>query len=527
MKNVDYLIIGAGLAGMVVHQFLQNPNVVIVDPRPGGYKIGESIIPEHFHHPVMKELLPAIQKLPSYSPKHGTTFIRDDRVASFPLPEQEIGQAMHVSRHEMEALMLETWETPVVEERVIAVDFEQKVVTTDTSQYRVAQQIIDCSGPAMVLAQLLGEVEELWPVYATWAYYDIVENDAAGFEEAIEERGWTKVRYDSRNRVLLRDEELAGWEAGRTTILTHVSDGVWTWQIPLHSEQLLSFGVVSRHGKISQEQLDELAAQPAPNYKLKPRPLDKSSDHNRLHVRNHFARRASTPATDAYILVSDAYAFADPIYSVGTGFAVNKAIEVATILNETGWTPETKAAYCANYESQIERAVGAFQFWYSGEVVSEDSVAAEVRDKYLVGEAFQTDLAQYYGSALADADLSDRVLNADPFSIDWNLPSLEGPVCKLLPLKDGRLAGWQFVGANLSAGGVVARWTHDEWPDLFLLVASEGADRALDFRVSYRNLMESDYPMSDALRGLIAALTESTCQHSEEWLAIASERARA
>ena len=84
---------------------------------------------------------------------------------------------MHVSRHEMEALMLDIWETPVIKERVSAIDFQQKVVTTDKSQYRVARQIIDCSGSAMVVAHLLGEGEELWPVYATWAYFDVVEND--------------------------------------------------------------------------------------------------------------------------------------------------------------------------------------------------------------------------------------------------------------------------------------------------------------------------------------------------------------
>ncbi len=516
MIDVDYLVIGAGLCGMVFHRFLDSERCVLVDSRPGRYKIGESIIPEQFRHPKLQALLPAIQALPSYSRKYGTTFISDGRVASFPLPESEVGQAMHCSRHEMEACIRKQWQVPIRTERVTAIDFAKKLVTTDKNTYRVAHQIIDCSGPAMVVASLVDDVQQLWPVFATWAYYDVVDNDSARFFAAARARGWAKMRYDSQHRRVLAGEEIPGWEPGRTTILTRVRDGVWTWQIALHDEKLLSFGAVSRHGKISREDLAKLADNPAPNYTLRPRPHDKSSYYNRLHVRNYFARKAKKAATADYILISDAFAFADPVYSVGTGLAVNKAIEVASVLNKQGWNAEIAETYCKHYDAQIDRAIAGFKFWYTGEVF-DDRTAAQIQDKFLVGDEFQVGILEHYGTAVADADLSAKVLRADPFSIDWTRPPLDKPVAELLELQDGCLATWRFVGANESAGGIVSRWTHPRWPDLSLLVSREDGST---LRVMYMNLLEGTYPSSPDLRALLAALRRTTKLRAEMWFSL-------
>jgi len=42
--KVDYLIIGAGLAGITLKHFLKNDRTVVVDPNPGAYKVGESFM---------------------------------------------------------------------------------------------------------------------------------------------------------------------------------------------------------------------------------------------------------------------------------------------------------------------------------------------------------------------------------------------------------------------------------------------------------------------------------------------------
>ena len=67
--RVDYLIVGAGLAGITLKHFLENERTVILDPNPAAYKVGESFIPETFHHPEMQTLLAGIKRLPSFSKK--------------------------------------------------------------------------------------------------------------------------------------------------------------------------------------------------------------------------------------------------------------------------------------------------------------------------------------------------------------------------------------------------------------------------------------------------------------------------
>ena len=92
MREVEHLIVGAGPAGLVLQRFLREPDTVLLDPSPFGYKIGESIIPEHFGHPLLAELLPALRAQPSYSPKYGTIFVADGCAASFPLSPGTIFQ---------------------------------------------------------------------------------------------------------------------------------------------------------------------------------------------------------------------------------------------------------------------------------------------------------------------------------------------------------------------------------------------------------------------------------------------------
>lgn len=69
--DVDYLIISAGMAGTVLDHFLRAEpgRKVFVDPKPGGYKVGESVMPEHFLPPELAALLDEIRELPSFTPK--------------------------------------------------------------------------------------------------------------------------------------------------------------------------------------------------------------------------------------------------------------------------------------------------------------------------------------------------------------------------------------------------------------------------------------------------------------------------
>lgn len=530
MKKVDYLIIGGGIAGITLKHFLKNKRTVLLEATPGKYKIGESIIPEHFRHPELRKLIPDMVKCPSYSPKQGSTFIDQGSVASFPLPPGALTGAMHITRTEMEQVMLDHWGVERVQGRVVAVDLKKKIVRTEDEEYQVANQIIDCSGPSMCLANLLNQVKILWPVCTTWAYWDVVDDDPKKFYAAIAKRKWSWLRYDY-GRVIPSDSK--DWSPSRSTILTKIKDGMWTWEIPLYRQKLLSYGVVYRGKPIPKEEYCKIASSHiSPNYTLKMRPLDESGIYNRMYVRNNFARSAAVPATMDYIMVSDAFCFADPIYSVGSGLAINKAIEVATVLNETGWSPEICQGYCEHYAHQLKGAVEGFQFWYDGKTIRQDSAAKTVQDQLLVGNTFQANITYHYVRSLASSDLSPRLYPADRFAVDWSDPKMERAtrtltraVRTLLDVtKGGDVAGWTFLKARPAVDGLLLAWKGgSDRPPLRLLVSKAPGKSVFrnvgPLAVSFFIAKNADSPaaLHQQVGALVDELEPKMLKHADEW----------
>lgn len=529
-RDVNYVIIGAGMAGTVLSRFLKDPDTVLLDPSPGGYKIGESIIPEHFHHPVLRAMVPRIKELPSYSVKWGSTFVGPTSVASFPLPPHGAEVAMHVAREELEPLMHELWETPIVRERVIDIDLASKEVVTDKGRYRVRKQIIDCSGPAMVVARKCGDVQQLWPVWSRWGYFDVTAIDNDKFWGHIADEHLDYVRYDTPKGRLLPGREEDGWEPSKTTILTQVRKGVWTWQIPMFDEKLLSVGVVSREGPVSAEEWMKTALERcAPQYTLAPRPLDNTSSWNKMHVRNGFAAVAKELATEDYILMADAAGFADPIYSVGTGLAVNKAIELAALLNEQGWTEEVRLRWIADYAKLLGRAVAGFETWYDGSMLVDDETAQAVQRNFLVGTAFQVGIAHHYAHQIVDA--GPPASEADQGGrgrhiVDADEAPLTDAVAALLGIAAGEeLAGWTFDGAYRSTGGFQHRWSRADMPQLIINTSVDPEvtryyRRVGDVSLSFMNLFETPYPFNDAVAALFDALEERIAPRVDGWLEV-------
>ncbi|MFV8749911.1 NAD(P)/FAD-dependent oxidoreductase [Nannocystaceae bacterium ST9] len=524
MQQVEHLIIGAGIAGLVLRHFLTSERVVIVDPEPAGYKIGESLIPELFRHPELAALLPRIQALPSYTPKYGTTFVAHGEVALFPIGAREIGEAMHVARSELEGALIEAWNIEVVRARVTSIDFERKRVTTSAGEFEVSGLIFDCSGPAMLVASMLGEVEKLLPVHATWAYYDVIAEHPEALVRAIADQGLRYLQYDVRHRQAVPTSEVDMRQIVRTTYLSQVADGIWTWQIPLFRGRVLSYGVVSRHGPVGVDEYREIAERThAPHFELRRRPAGADA-FDRVHERNGFARQAKRPADRDFILLADAFGFSDPVYSVGTGFAVSQAIEVATLINRGDWSRETCEAYVARCRETLARARKAFDFWYSGAVLHDPVVASEVQHDFLLGGLFHAGITRHYGAAIELASLASE---RDPFEAAWEGPELSAAVIELLGLDEGKvLAGWSLLGARPCAGGIQLRWSGHGLPELTMLIADDAGGAQPCFRragplaLSYMQLFDRGYPQVPALAALFDGVSGKLVGHEQRWLGL-------
>lgn len=519
MKRVEHLIIGAGMAGLVLRHLLDSEDVVLLDPNPGGYKIGESLVPELFQHPELAALLPRLQELPSWTAKYGTAFIADGAVAYFPVGGPEVGQAMHIDRSEMERAMIEAWDLSVVDAKVTGIDFDRSEVSTTAGDYKVSGLILDCSGPAMVVASFRDEVEDKLPLHATWAYYDVVAEDSSAFRRVAAERGWNILEYDVRQRRPI-PSEVPAEHIARFTYLTQIHDGVWTWQIPLFGGTRLSYGVVSRHGAVSDEDFRAIAeAHHAPQFEIARRPEDGAFPYDRLHRRSSVAREARTPAGENFILLADAYAFSDPIYSVGAALAVSHAIEVSGLLNAGAWNREACATFTDRSRAAQARAREAFEFWYTGEVITDADAATDVQNNFLRGDLFQVELTKHYGTAL---ELASRLEEADPFAVDWEASDLAEPIAELLSLAPPELEGWTLLGARPCAGGTQLRWS-GHGPELLMLVSDDtsGEERCFrrsgDFALSYMQPFEGDYPVTAPLTALFDAFAAQLEVHGDAW----------
>lgn len=522
VREVEHLIIGAGVAGLTLRHFLsageEDGRVAIVDPNPGGYKIGESLIPEVFRHPNMAALVPELQALPSFTAKRGTTFLAHGELAYFPIAGPEFGEAMHVARDEMERAMARAWSIDVTRAAVTDIDWARKHVQTDAGAFAVSGLILDCSGPAMVVARSLGEVEELLPGHATWAYYDVV----AERPEALAGAGFRYLEYDVRHRKVLPAEAMASDAIVATTLLSMVEDGLWTWQIPLFGGRRLSYGVVARDRPISVDRYRAIAeAHVAPHFEIRRRAEHGDSPYDRVHVRSGFARRARRAADRDFILLADAFGFSDPVYSVGAGLAVSQAIEVAQMLTDGGWTEARCKQYVARCEQTLIRARRAFEYWYTGALLRDPTASAEVQDDFLAGGLFHSAITEHYGAAL---DLAALDSARDPFEVSWDRDGDRSPEARgrlgLAP--DEAVAGWRLAGARPCAGGLQLRWTHADHPELTMLLALDERGEQPSFRrvgplaLSYMQLFDGPYPASPELEALFDAVAERARGHERD-----------
>lgn len=527
--NVDYIVIGAGMAGTVVRRFLgDDASCVVLDPHPASYKIGESIIPEHYHHPVMMDLVPEVLKLPSYSPKRGSMFVSKGSVAAFPLPERSSEVAMHIARSELESLMHARFGTEIVRERVTGVDIDARVVKTRENEYHAARLVLDCSGPAMVTARAAGAVEEYLPVHARWAYFDILDVDDSRFARYLDQTGRSFSAYDAVSCRVIGTDGPGDWECSASTVLTEIEPGTWTWQIPLFDRRMLSFGLVSRKRKITEDELFAAAeAHHSPVYTIRRRPADPSSPYGRTHARSHFAQHAKEAASMNHILIGDACGFTDPIYSVGTGLAVNKAIEVAALL-EGGWTEEKCRVYCQENTALQDAAKAAFGAWYDGSFLDE-GMSQTVQEGFLVGTAFQVGIATHYSRQLVDSSLGEGLgseHDGTRVPVDLRAAPLTEEVSRLLDLGEGEaLAGWTLLGAFPFPHGVQMRFETSGKPELVANVCFDDVRRfyrraGARVTLSFMNLVDGPYPLGEEGALLFDALETRVSAREEAWLAL-------
>ena len=331
--SCDVIVIGGGPAGATVASLVAEPghHVQLFErdhfPR---FHVGESLVPETYW--VLKRLgmLPKLQKSP-FVKKHSVQFVSGGGRASAPFyfhdnRPHESSQTWQVVRSEFDQLMLDNAREhgALVHEgaRVLEVLMEDdracgvKVKAEDGSVTEVRAPVtVDATGQVGLLQNRLRL--RVWdPVLAKGSV-------------------WTYWKGAQRGEG--RDEGATG------VIQTPGGDG-WFWYIPLHDD-IVSVGVVAPLDQLFKNSQGFAAAYEAeveacPAIKERVGPAERVAGH---FAAKDYSYRSRQLAGDGWVLVGDAFAFLDPLYSSGVLLALKSGELAADAIIEGLKAADTSA----------------------------------------------------------------------------------------------------------------------------------------------------------------------------------------
>ena len=320
---------GGGPAGCALATFLQRQghSCLVLESRTfPRYHVGESLIPHTYGTLQRLGLLDALRDS-AYPVKHSVRFVSPSGASSHPFYFSETieGQGAttwQVERSSFDQLLVDQAIASGVEVRmsspVESVRFEDeravgaRVRSPEGHPFEVdARVVVDASGRRALLGDQLG-----------------LKNPVSGLSKASL---WSYYRGGKR---------LPGIDAGETTIF-RTEEGGWFWYIPL-PDDIVSVGVVD-----DSDRLFNGDATPEVLFEGRVKSCEGLADrllgaerYDRVRGLRDMAYRNRQMAGDGWVMVGDAAAFLDPVYSSGLFLALASAelaagsIHQALVLDE-------------------------------------------------------------------------------------------------------------------------------------------------------------------------------------------------
>ena len=311
--NYDVLIIGGGPAGASAATILAEygHRVLVLErekfPR---YHIGESLIPFTYQPMERLGLIPKMRASCNQK-KYSVVFVSPNGKASQPFyffnryDKDTVAQTWQVLRSEFDVMVLnhardkgaEVIEEITVKEllregeRVVGVRAQKK--SGEVVEFR-APITLDCTGK-----------ESFTAVRNGWRMKDPYLNKVAV---------WTYYKGSKRE---------SGIDEGQTTV-AFVPDKGWFWHIPQHND-MVSVGVVAEGKYLTRDGVRE----PEQIFKREIEQNAWIKDHlsigeqvGKYYLINEYTQHAKHCGSDGLLLVGDAFAFLDPVFSSGLMLAL-------------------------------------------------------------------------------------------------------------------------------------------------------------------------------------------------------------
>jgi flavin-dependent dehydrogenase len=378
----EVIIIGGGPAGASTAAILaeQGHRVLVLErekfPR---YHVGESLIPFTFGPLERLGMIPKMRGS-HFVKKYSVNFVQPDGRKSQPFyfhtryDKETIAQTWQVMRSEFDQMLLdnarekgaevreETKVTQLVRNdsgHVIGVETESK---DGTKQTMLAKLVVDATGKEAFASNRLG-----------WRVGDPYLNKVAV---------WTYYKGSKRAE---------GIDEGGTTI-AFIPDKGWFWHIPMHGD-MVSVGVVAEGKYLSRDGVRDpktmFDREIGENQWIKEY-LATGESTGEFWLTSEYSRHSKYGCAQGLLLVGDAFAFLDPVFSSGVMLALKSGVMAGDVIHEAltagDVSPERFAEYGRQMRTGVEnmrKLIYAFydpNFSFKDVVMKHPEAGAEITD---------------------------------------------------------------------------------------------------------------------------------------------------
>jgi flavin-dependent dehydrogenase len=345
--ETDVIVIGGGPAGSTASTLLAQHQVRVAlfeRERFPRFHIGESLIPETYWVLERLNMLPKMQRS-HFVKKYSVQFVNSAGKQSAPFyfrdnKPHECSQTWQVVRSEFDELMLDNAREHGVDvhegTRVVDVLFEggRAVGVTIQRDDGPVQHV-----RAKVVVDASGQIGLLQNRFRLRVWDPILNKGAV----------WTYWRGAYRD---------TGKDEGATMVLQTADKSGWFWYIPLHDD-IVSVGIVAParqmlRSRAPREQIyaEAIAQCPAVGDRI-----SGAAQATGYFVTKDYSYRATQNAGDGWVMIGDAYAFLDPLYSSGVLLALRSGEMAADAIAGGLARGDTSAAQLGRWKATYDQGV--------------------------------------------------------------------------------------------------------------------------------------------------------------------------
>lgn len=350
MQDYEAIVIGGGPAGTAAATVLSQHGhrvLLLEKEKASRYRVGESLLP-YCYFPLERIGMIERMKASRFVEKYSVQFVTTDGKVSAPFYffqhfDHPASTTWQVVRSEFDTMLLEN-------AREKGVEVRQGATVTDFLRENGRVAGVKAVEPG-------GEVSEIRAP---------ITIDATGRDAlALSKNRWR--RWDPQlNKVAIwtyfkgavRDP---GLEAGSTTV-AYLPDKGWFWYIPLPDE-VVSVGIVgeSAHLFRNTKYLPEIFCREIGNNEWIKEHLAPAEQQGEYYVTKEFSYRSEHCAEDGLVLVGDAFAFLDPVFSSGVYLALRSGELAADAIHDALACGEVSAEAFAGYSERVCREIEAMR----------------------------------------------------------------------------------------------------------------------------------------------------------------------